>query len=99
VTEFDWAERSDGSLVAVVSPASIANHVETQYGCISLDFTLAGGFGTAVIALNDQDPLESNGPNACTYEPTSNTGVLIVRKLVNGPNYTAWSLTASGLMP
>jgi hypothetical protein len=52
-----------------------------------------------VIAFNDQDPLETQGPNAGTYEPTSNTGVLIVRRLVNGPNYTAWSLTATGLMP
>jgi len=99
VTEFDWAARSDGSLVAIVSPASITNHLETQYGCIALDFSLTAGFGDAVIATNDQDPLESEGPNACTYEPTSNTGVLIVRRLVNGQNYTSWSLIASGLMP
>jgi hypothetical protein len=64
-----------------------------------LDFSLTAGFGDAVIATNDQDPLESEGPNACTYEPTSNTGVLIVRRLVNGQNYTSWSLIASGLMP
>jgi len=99
VTEFDWAERSDGSLVAVVSPASIANDVETQYGCVALEFTLTDGFGAAVVAVNDQDALETLGPNACTYEPTSNTGVLIVRRLVNGSNYFAWSLTATGLMP
>jgi hypothetical protein len=99
VTEFDWAERSDGSLVAVVSPASIANDVETQYGCVALEFTLDDGFGAAVVAVNDQDALETLGPNACTYEPTSNTGVLIVRRLVNGSHYSAWSLTATGLMP
>jgi hypothetical protein len=99
VTEFDWAERSDHSLVAVVSPASIANKVETQYGCVALEFTLSAGFGAAVVAVNDQDALESLGPNACTYEPTSNTGVLIVRRLVNGANNTSWSMVATGLMP
>jgi hypothetical protein len=99
VTEFDWAERSNGSLVAVVTPASIANHLETQYGCVALDFTLTGGFGDALVAMNDQDVLESQGPNACTFEPTSNTGMLIVRRLVNGPDYTAWSLVATGVMP
>jgi predicted secreted protein len=99
VTEFDWAIRSDGSLVAVASPASISNHTETQYGCIAADFSLTTGFGTALVAVNDQDPLETLGPNACTYEPTSNTGMLIVRRLINGPNYTAWSLVPTGLMP
>ena len=99
VTEFDWAQRSDGSLVAVVSPASIANHTETQYGCVALEFTLSGGFGNIVVAVNDSDPLETLGANACTYEPTSNTGMLIVRRKVNGANYTAWSLIPTGLMP
>jgi len=99
VTEFDWAQRSDGSLVAIVSAASIANHVETQYGCVAMNFSLTSGFGTIIAAVNDTDPLESTGANACTYEPTSNTGLLIVRKVENGPNYTAWSMTATGLMP
>ncbi len=99
VTEFDWALRSDGSIVAVVSPASIANKTETQYGCVALDFSLTSGFGAAIVAVNDEDSLETQGPNACTYEPTSNTGMLIVRRQINGSSYTAWSMISSGLMP
>lgn len=99
VTEFDWAQRSDGSLIAIVSAASIDNEMETQYGCAVLNFSLTSGFGTIIVAVNDTDPLEGTGPNACTYEPTSNTGLLIVRKMENGANYTAWSMTATGLMP
>ena len=99
VTEFDWAERSDGSLVAIVSAASIANELETQYGCVALEFSLTSGFGTIVAAVNDKDSLETEGPNACTYEPTSNTGMLIVRRQINGNNYVSWSMVATGLMP
>jgi len=99
VTEFDWALRSDGSIVAVVSPAAVTDKMEEQYGCVALDFTLTGGFGDALIAVNDKDPEETDGPNACTYEPTSNTGMLIVRRLVSGSDYTAWSIIPTGVMP
>ncbi|HLY16407.1 MAG TPA: hypothetical protein VKR61_04250 [Bryobacteraceae bacterium] len=60
---------------------------------------MTSGFGSIVAAVNDKDSLETEGPNACTYEPTSNTGMVIVRRQVNGNNYVSWSMVATGLMP
>jgi hypothetical protein len=67
-----------------------------QYGCLAFDFYLtntSAPFGGLVATLNDTDgsatlgpsfPLwEELGSNGCTYEPMSNTGIVIVRRLVN----------------
>lgn len=102
-------------LVAVVTPAGIVQSPgpgEKQFGCVAVGFTLQSGpsspFGAVVATVTDQDPLgggktpptENNyGPNACTYEPTSNTGVLIVRKVLNGQYDQVYSLIGTGLMP
>lgn len=44
---------------------------------------------------------EPNGPNGCTYEPTSNNGVVIVRSLMNSssPSIQTYSIVNTGLMP
>jgi hypothetical protein len=113
LTEFDWAQRADGSLVAVVSPEEVTpGSPNQQFGCVIVDFTLAPGmggpFGSLVATVTDSvlasgtSPYEAQGPNACTYEPTSNTGVIIVRHLVNAqtqPLYTSYSLIETGIMP
>jgi len=39
-----------------------------------------------------------NGSAGCTYEPTSTTGVLIVRKLI-GSGSQVYSLIGTGVMP
>jgi hypothetical protein len=62
-------------------------------------------FGPIVAAVTDQPPMvtsgysENLGPNACTYEPTSNTGMLIVRRILDGQDYSNLSLITTGVMP
>jgi len=108
LTEFDWAARSDNNgsdVVAIVTPASVGSGGETQYGCLAVNFSLTSGFGAIVASVYDEDspgsgPSEVLGPNACTYEPTSNTGILIVRRLLYPPNnYFVVSLIDTGVMP
>ncbi len=118
LTEFDWAQRSDGSLVALVTPAAnvptdTQSTTGMQWGCVAVNFTLAPGsgspFGTVVATLTDLDapasgPSEAYGPNGCTYDPISNTGILIVRRLLNTAlpmptQYQVYSLIESGIMP
>jgi len=95
-------------------------YVETQYGCVAVDFSLTNAqnaplgtgqpFTDVVATLTDADaqqaptPSENLGANGCTYDPTSNTGVLIVRKLVfndvpAGISIFIASLIGTGLMP
>lgn len=79
---------------------------------MALDFTLAAGsaspFGDLVAVLGEVDGstgiYEAYGPSGCTYEPASNTGIVIVRHLVDTglpqPNqYQIYSLVDSGIMP
>lgn len=115
ITEFDWAKRADGSLVALVSPTLVPTsqlQAPMQFGCVAVNFTLAQGsgnpFGTVIATLTDTDGTsdiyESQGPNGCTYDPTSNTGIIIVRHLLNTAlahpsQYQLYSLIDSGIMP
>jgi len=114
---------STPDLVAVVSPAAEvgADNAEAQFGCLAVNFTLpngsSGGFGTIVAAFTNQPPFvedptglnENMGPNACTYEPTSNSGVMLVRRqqynsstktgTTNGTYSFVVSLLGTGIMP
>ena len=68
-----------------------------QYGCLGFNFDLTNAsspFGSLVGTLNDtgdvggpQPNSEEWGSNGCTYDPMSNTGVVIVRRLLNS-SYT-----------
>jgi hypothetical protein len=69
-----------------------------QYGCLVFNFDLTNAespFGSLVATLNDTGVLGSSpqpnsegwGSNGCTYDPMSNTGVVIVRRLLNS-SYT-----------
>ena len=109
LTEFDWAVRSDNSIVAVVAPAGTGT--PRQFGCVVLNFTLQSGtsspFGSFWAAMTDTDTSgpngtsETNGPAGCTYEPTSNNGVVIVRYLTNSgtPTTQTYSIVNTGLIP
>jgi hypothetical protein len=117
ISEFDWATRSDGTIVALFSPSFAPDPGESgtpfNYGCAAATFTLATGltdpFGPVVAMMNDTDDsgpsstTELQGPNGCTFEPTSNPGVVIVRHLedVVPPNETVqtYSLVDTGLIP
>jgi hypothetical protein len=106
--EFDWAIRADSSIVAVVTPAG--THTQKQFGCVILNFFLESGtttpFGSFWATVTDTDtnvPMgfsEGAGPNGCTYEPTSNNGVVIVRSLTNSSSsIQTYSLVNTGLIP
>jgi hypothetical protein len=118
LTEFDWAVRADSSIVAVVTPEYVPDNGfpgpsdPMQYGCVALNFTLASGpsnpFGAVVATVTDQDGTagfyEKYGPNGCTYDPNSNTGILVVRRLVDSTRvqpaqYQEYSLIESGIIP
>lgn len=118
ITELDWAVRPDGSMVAVVTPAYVydPNQPEFspapfQYGCLAVNFTLlntTNPFGSLVATLNDMDgssgTWEIQGSDGCTYEPTSNTGVVIVRHLTdttlsNPTQGETFSLFDTGVLP
>jgi hypothetical protein len=87
---------------------------ETQYGCTVVDFSLANAQGSAgnpflgvIATITDLDANTGagtsevvNGANGCTYEPTSNTGIIIVRQLVKStPSEKLYSLIETGIMP
>lgn len=109
LNEFDWAVRADGSMVAVATPETVSTgQPPVQSGCVAVTFDLyaSGSPFTAFTAyVFDADTgdaggtSESNGPNACTYEPTSNTGIAIVRHLVNTTQYQIYSIVNTGVMP
>jgi hypothetical protein len=92
-----------------------------QYGCAAVKFDVLnttppfGPFGSVIAVVNDTDGSaatggiwEWQGQNGCTYEPTSNTGIIVVRHLLDtsltGPNespaqYQLYSLLDSGVLP
>jgi len=90
LTELDWAARSDGTMVAVITPMYVGAP-SFQYGCLAFDFDLTNTtnpFGGLVATLSDTDTgnpsaTELYGTNGCTYEPMANTGVILVRHLVD----------------
>jgi hypothetical protein len=110
MTEFDWAQRADGSFVAVVSPEiPQSGEPPSQPGCWAVNLNLVQGttnpFPSLVAEVSDQDATgpsgssEVDGPAGCTYDPTSNTGIVIVRRLENTHSYQLYSLIDSGVMP
>jgi hypothetical protein len=117
LTEFDWAVRADRSMVAVATPEYVAAGSQpTQYGCLAVDFDLYQPYDPGQIfptfiadifdadASDVGDTYEELSPNACTYAPKSNTGVNIVRHLVEQnvmypTQYQIYSIIDSGVMP
>ncbi len=77
-----------------------------QYGCVAIDFSLATGFASAIATLSDSatsgNMSESGGPNGCTFEPTSDTGIVIVRNLIDntlGTQNETYAPIDSGILP
>lgn len=124
LTDFEWAERPDGSLIGLVTPAgySAATGVPLPFPCLAVDLNLnetcSPGAGSCPLTeieatINDvySDPgngiWEQYGANGCAYDPVSNTGVLIVRHILNtslstpynAGQYQAWWIMDSGVLP
>ena len=118
LTELDWAVRPDGggNIVAVITPSYVLGESGTgtprQFGCAAVTFSLSDGFGSLIATVDDSygstGIYEMQGANGCTYEPASNTGIVIVRHLMNsglGPpyynplQYQLYSLIDTGVLP
>jgi hypothetical protein len=84
-----------------------------QYGCaaVSLDIlNTTNPFGSVLATVADVDNgtsanpqlVEQQGTSSCTYDPASNTGILIVRHLINtsiGVQYQLFALIDTGVLP
>lgn len=117
ITELDLAVRADSTMVAVITPEYFSPGPPAsslQYGCavVNLDlYSTANPFPSLVATVNDMDGstdiYEFTGPNGCTYEPKSNTGVVIVRHDLNtsltSPHnpaqYQTYALIDTGVLP
>lgn len=101
-------------MVAVVTPTyapGTGSDNPFEYGCAALNFDVQNAtspFVSLIATVNDTDGSsgiwEAEGPNGCTYEPMSNTGIVIVRHLLNWDlsnkaQYQLYSLIKTGLMP
>jgi hypothetical protein len=98
------------SLIAIATPEYVSSGVQ-DYQCVAMDFTLAPGqpaqgqpFTRLLATVYDADtpgsgPSEVYGPGSCTYDPTSNTGIVVVRHLNGGTGYDLYSIVNSGVMP
>jgi hypothetical protein len=107
--QLDVAQRADGSLLAVLTPADYDANLEwpVHFGCRALDLT--SGDPPALARGSDRRPvlrasvtasdLVQYGPGACGYEPSSLTGMLFVRKTGNSPSGGVWTLHRTGLRP
>src|SRR5581483_1966327 len=95
----------DGSMAAIFSPSRPSTPLETHLGCVvvkldSLDPPrIARDAAGAPMVLarataSDQAPY---GPAACTYDPASATGLILVRRQVR-PQLVV-GLNATGLKP
>ena len=112
-TELQVAVGASGQLLAILTPAistPTAQQAATQYGCRAVPMTLnppALGLDAAGVPKVLAKVIESDlygglnqGNGACAYEPSSKTGIVIVRKLESDPQLGFYvSLEASGLRP
>lgn len=88
-TELDVAR--DGSLIAVFSPSKPSSPLATHFGCrvvevASIDppkLVHDDAGQPAVLASVTASDVGPYGPAACTYDPASSTGVILVRRMLD----------------
>jgi hypothetical protein len=98
--ELDLAKKADGTLLAVVSPASASSSGGGVGGCEVIEIgSLAPPSLGSHVELAAITTTDNTAGDACTYEPTSDTGVVIFRGpfAVSGGNTT--TINATGLRP
>ena len=83
LTEFDVAQRWDGSLIAIITPANGSSSPETHYNCEAVPFTLpaAGSsdtyFGSGTPVVYASVIASTTGNSGCSYDQASATGLLV----------------------
>src|SRR5262249_52372487 len=105
-TGIDLVRKSDGTLLTVISPADKTSSGDIHYGCRVLQTTsleppaLArdGSGNLIVLAKATASDLPSGPQDRCVYEPSSNTGLLLGRRLINDPTLgTRVTINRTGL--
>ncbi len=108
--ELDFATKSDGTLLAIVTPTDQVSTGLVTHGCrvlavasLSPPAMAAGstnGF-SELAAVTTSDLSGASGGQACTYEPTSNTGIVVFRyaDMSAGTTGVLATLNATGLSP
>ena len=107
--QMDVATKADNSLLAIITPAdwNAQQGSDTHEGCRVLEMTggdppaLARGTSgrlrvRARILASDLVPI---GPSSCGYEPASNSGIILARKVPNTAGGGSWSLHRTGVAP
>jgi hypothetical protein len=110
LTQTDLVRGRDGALLAVVTP----NHwdsvlaADVHHGCRVVEVAAldppalrTGGSGQLVVrATLTASDLVDYGTAGCTYEPSSATGVLLVRRqFSSSPPEMVWTIHRTGLRP
>ena len=107
LTQADLVRGRDGSVLLLVTPNLVHGTTERHLGCIvlaaaSLDPPRlkrdASGAPTVRARISSSDSTQ-NGPGACAYDPGAQTGVLIVRRVLNSSNGIVFSIHETGISP
>lgn len=107
LTQADLARGRDGSLLLLVTPNLVHSTTERHLGCVvlaavSLDpprlMRDASGAPTVRARISSSDSMQ-NGPGACAYDPSSETGVLIVRRVFSPSMGVVFSIHSTGVRP
>jgi hypothetical protein len=94
--ELDLAQKSDGTLLAIVSPANGSGVGGCQVRAIASLSPPSLGSDTELSSITTSD---NTAGDACTYEPTSTTGVVIFREPYKDVSGKVATLNATGLKP
>ncbi len=111
--QLDIATALDGTLLAIVTPSEFdtADVVDIHFGCraielaaldppvLARDATGAPVLRASVTASDLAQP-DGYGPGACSYDPSSTTGILLVRRtgLVIGESIGVFTLHRTGVL-
>ena len=102
----DLVKGRDGALLAIFSPSAPASPLGSHFGCRvveieSLDPPRLARDGSGKLRLRASvtaTDLLPRGPAACTYDPASSTGVVVVRRILGGGQLIV-SLHSTGIQP
>ena len=107
LTQAELSKSRDGSLLLVVTPNIVVGRDEHHLGCAVLTVAslnpprLKQGVtgGPDIRARISSSDSAQNGPGACSYDPTSTSGILIVRRIFSQQRGVVFSIHATSVNP